>query len=80
MLRAVGIDGRGKLEEDPFGYRATKSGKVLISRGDSQISVVAGKTAEKLLARLAATKSMEERQLLLAKATGNYRHGNERIP
>ena len=31
------------------------------------------------MARLAGAGSEEERQLLLAKATGNYRHGNERI-
>jgi hypothetical protein len=79
MLQGVGIDARGKLEEDPFRYRATRSGKVLICRGDRQVSVVAGKAAEKLLTRLAATESAEVRQLLLAKATGNYRHGNERI-
>lgn len=64
--------------QDPFSYRATKSGKVMISRGGRQISVIAGDSAQRLLARLVATKVEEERQLLLAKATGNYRHGNER--
>lgn len=72
------VDARGHLEDDAFGYRATKSGRVHISRGGRRIAVVAGERAERLRARLAAASTERDRQLLLAAATGNYRRGNER--
>jgi hypothetical protein len=77
-VRKVPIAARGRLDEDPFSHRTTKSGQVLVSRGGRQIAIVAGEKGRRLLARLAGVGSEEERQLLLAKATGNYRHGNER--
>ena len=72
------VDARGRLDENPFSHRTTRSGQVLVSRGGRRIAVVAGEKARRLLARLGGAASEEERQLLLAKATGNYRHGNER--
>ena len=63
---------------NPFSHRTTKSGQVLVSRGSRQVAVVAGEKGRRLLACLGGAASEEERQLLLAKATGNYRHGNER--
>jgi hypothetical protein len=71
------VDARGELEKDPFSFRVTKARQVLISRGGRQISVLAGGKAEKLLRRIAAASGERERQLILAKATGNYRRGNE---
>ena len=72
------VDARGRLDENPFSHRATKSGQVLVSRGGRQVAVVAGEKGRRLLARLGGAAGEEDRQLLLAKATGNYRHGNER--
>ena len=72
------IDARSRLDDDPFSHRTTKSGQVLVSHGGRRVAVVGGEKAHRLVARLAAAGSEEERQLLLAKATGNYRHGNER--
>ena len=71
-------DARGRLDEDPFSHRTTKSGQVHVSRGGRRVAVIGGEKAHRLLARLKMAESEEERQLLLAKATGNYRHGNER--
>ena len=70
-------DARGRLVDDPFDYRETKSGEVMISRGGRVVVTLGGKRAEALL------KSIEKAddagtQLLLAKATGNYKRGNER--
>lgn len=70
-------DARGRLIEDPFGYRVTKDGKVLISRGGRLVTTVSGDGAARLAARLAPADA-EEAQHLLARATGNDRHGNER--
>jgi hypothetical protein len=72
------VDRRGELGSNPFSYRTTKDGRVLISRGGKQIVVVAGKKADRLRAELAAATEDLGEQLLLAKVTGNYRHGNER--
>lgn len=70
-------DARGRLVDDPFDYRETKSGEVMISRGGRPVVTLGGKRA------LALLKSIEKAddagaQLLLAKATGNYRRGTER--
>lgn len=73
----MSVDRRGRLESDPFDHRVTKDGRVLVSRGGRQVSVVAGTAADRLVAALAGADDAGI-QLLLAKATGNYRHGNER--
>jgi hypothetical protein len=64
------------LEDNPFDFRATKDGRVLISRGGRQVTVVAGAAADKLISKLG--ESDDQDQQLLARATGNYRRGNER--
>ena len=64
------------LEKDPFRYRITKDGRVLVSRGGRLIVTVAGAKAERLVALLGADEPSD--QQLLARATGNYRRGNER--
>jgi hypothetical protein len=70
-------DARGRLGEDPFEYRVTKDGRVLVARGGQQVAVVAGARGARLAARLEGAGE-RERQLLLAAVTGNYRRGNER--
>ncbi|MFW6597621.1 hypothetical protein ACQBAU_03105 [Propionibacteriaceae bacterium Y2011] len=64
------------LEDDPFDHRITKSGTVMVSRGGQHVVTVAGAQAQKLIGKLG--RSDEEDQQLLARATGNYRRGNER--
>jgi len=64
------------LEDDPFSYRITKDGRVLVSRGGRRIVTVAGAAADRLIPLLGMDD--DEDQQLLARATGNYRHGNER--
>jgi hypothetical protein len=66
------------LEDDPFTWHVTKDGRVLVSRGGQQVAVVAGADAERLRPRL--ERSPEAAQQALARATGNYRRGNERRP
>jgi hypothetical protein len=67
---------RMTLEDDPFAYRITKDGRVLVSRGGRLIVTVAGAAADRLLAQLGTDDDLD--QQLLARATGNYRRGNER--
>lgn len=63
------------LEDDPFGYRITKSGMLLISRRGRTVMELGGKKAAALIPRLG--RSADEDQQLLARVTGNYRRGNE---
>ena len=64
------------LDDDPFGYRITKDGRILISRGGRLVVTVAGAQAERLVGMLGSDDDAD--QQLLARATGNYRRGNER--
>jgi hypothetical protein len=69
--------GMSSLADNPFEYRITKDGTVLISRGGRQIAIVGAARAAHLIARLESGDE-EARQQALARITGNYRHGNER--
>jgi hypothetical protein len=64
------------LEDDPFSYQITKDEKVLVSRGGRQVAIVAGGRAQRLIGLLGRDDA--EDQELLARATGNYKRGNER--
>lgn len=70
-------DARGRLIDDPFSFRTTKSGEVMISRGGRVVQTLGGPVAAKLLKALAVADE-QQAQLILAKSTGNYRRGNER--
>jgi hypothetical protein len=65
------------LDDDPFAWRATGNGQILISRGGRLVTTVRGEAAVSLLARLEQADDATAQQLL-ARATGNYRRGNER--
>jgi hypothetical protein len=71
------VDQRGRLEEEPFGYVTTKSGQLRISYEGRVVTVLAGEQADRLRRRLELAEPGQA-QLLLAKATGNFKHGNER--
>ncbi|WP_209373560.1 hypothetical protein [Brevibacterium renqingii] len=64
------------LEDDPFDYQVTKSGVLLIRRGGRIVMELGGKKAAALIPRLG--RDADSDQQLLARVTGNYRHGNER--
>lgn len=64
------------LLNDPFGYRITKSGEVHVSRGGRTVTLIRGAAAERLAAGLGRDPVQD--QQLLARATGNYKRGNER--
>jgi hypothetical protein len=71
-------DRRGKLADDrPFAYRLTKDGKALIYWRGREIMVVAGEKAARIRSE-AASGDEYSMQLLLAKMTGHFKHGNER--
>ena len=55
-------------------YVTDASGQVRIRRGGSVVTVLRAGAARRFLARVDA----EDPQLVMAKATGNYKRGNER--
>jgi hypothetical protein len=70
-------DRRGVLlKEQPFSFRRRGDGSVAIFWEGRQVEVLTGKLAENFLA-VSSDCSGQELQLLLAKATGNFKRGNE---
>jgi hypothetical protein len=60
-----------------FTWAATKDGRVRISHHGRVVTTLAGGAAKRFLSR-AKSASDAEAQQLMARATGNYKHGNER--
>ena len=75
--RTDASDERGRLASDPFDYRVTKQGGVIVYRGGRQVMSVGGRDAARLVAALQRADDSQA-QHLLARASGNYRRGNER--
>jgi len=68
---------RNQLIEHPFSYKITNSDKVIIYRDKKHITIIKDRESAKLQSKI-TNKSEQQVQLILAKITGNYRHGNER--
>ena len=69
-----------KLTADrPFDYRATKSGMVTISYKGRIVTTLRGREASRFLVKLESETS-EDAQLVMAKATGHFKHDSDRAP
>ena len=62
--------------EDPFSYRSTKSESVQISYRGRTVTTLSGREAAKFIAKVAANHGANA-QLVMAKATGHFKHGTE---
>ena len=71
------IDKRNRLDDDVFTYQVNKDKKVFIYWRGRQVRVLKGKEAQLLIDRIASLDAKGV-QLVLAKATGNFKRGNER--
>lgn len=67
--------GRNALDLEPFSYR---KGKVALCWENRQVKLIKGRVAEKFLAVVEAA-DRGEAQRLMAKLTGNFKRGNERL-
>jgi hypothetical protein len=65
------------LAHEPFSFRSTKDGRILISFEGRVVTTVAGAAAERLATKLRSADAAGVQQLL-ARATGNFKRGNER--
>jgi hypothetical protein len=72
----INIDKHGNLQKEPFTFRETKDGKVLIYWHGKQAAVLNGKVASKFLKDISSADSMQA-QLVMARVTGHFKHGNE---
>jgi hypothetical protein len=71
------IDKRGVLDDEIFSYRVLKDGKVFIYWHEKHVTTLAGSAAQKFLKRIEGLEG-KDAQLVMAKATGNFKRGNER--
>lgn len=71
------IDKRNRLDEEVFTYQITKTNKVFIFWHGKQVAILSGKKAEDFITAISNAKD-KEAQLLMAKATGHFKHGNEK--
>lgn len=71
------IDKRNRLNEAPFSYRVSKNNTVFLDYDGKQVKIVKGKEAEKFLKKINAADNEKDRQLIMAKITGNFKRGNE---
>jgi len=72
------IDIRGVLNEDIFSYKITKDGKVFISYHSRQVTTLSGHKASDFISKITDADG-KKAQLIMAKATGNFKHGNEKL-
>jgi len=74
----MAVDKRGILDEDIFAYKITKDKKVFISYEGKQVTILSGKKAEEFIVKIQNCER-KEAQLIMAKVTGNFKRGNEKI-
>lgn len=72
------IDKRGKLDDEVFTYRITKDKKVFISWYGKQVTTLSGSKADDFIEDIEDALG-KEAQLIMAKATGHFKHGNEKM-
>lgn len=78
LYKLDNIDKRNRLEEEIFSFRVSKDNKVFIFWYGKQVMILKGKESEKFLAKVAKADTIES-QLIMAKITGNFKRGNEKM-
>jgi len=71
------IDKRDRLKEKPFSYKITKANKTFIYFENKRIKILSEKETEKFILKIKGKDDFQI-QMVLAKITGNFKHGNER--
>ena len=66
------------LSDQPFSYRAIKSGLVQISYKGKIVNTLSGRKSLRFLSKVSSVDS-QPAQLEMAKATGHFKHGSERV-
>lgn len=64
-------------DESIFSYRFTKDGKVFIEWNRKTVKILKGTSGERFLEKMESA-TYTEKQMIMAKATGNFKRGNEK--
>jgi hypothetical protein len=67
------------IADEPFGYRTTKNGLVHISYKGRIVTTLRGHESSRFLSKVEFGNPRDV-QLAMAKATGHFKHGSERVP
>jgi len=71
------IDKHNRFEEEVFSYKVSKDKKIFIFWHGKQVMILNAKQSQKFLAKIEKADFLET-QLIMAKITGNFKHGNEK--
>lgn len=71
------VDKRNILDDEVFTYKITKDKKVFISWRGKQVTTLSGKKGEEFIRKIEDADFLEK-QLIMAKETGNFKRGNEK--
>jgi hypothetical protein len=71
------IDKRHILDNTIFTYQTIKDDKVFIYWRTKRVTILKGKEAQRFIDKITGLGD-QEIQLVMAKITGNFKHGNER--
>jgi hypothetical protein len=71
------VPGPDPLADEPFSYFTRADGTIVIRYHGAPVTLLRGKAADRFTARLAAADAAGAQQLM-ARATGNFKRGNER--
>jgi hypothetical protein len=72
------MDGSDPLAGRPFSYLSRTDGTIVIRYHEAPVTLLRGKTALRFAARMEQADAAAA-QLLMARVTGNFRRGNERV-
>lgn len=78
LCKLDNIDKSNRFEEEVFSYKLSKNNKVFIFWYKKQVMILKGKESERFLAKVTKADTLEA-QLIMAKITGNFKHGNEKV-
>ena len=67
-----------KLKDCPFSFRKANNGMIHISYKNRMVTTLKGKEAAKFASK-ALSSDEESQQVLMAKTTGQFKHGNEKV-
>lgn len=65
------------LSDEPFSYRTRADGTVVIHYRQAPVTLLRGKAAARFASRLAGADAAAAQQAM-ARATGNFKRGNDR--
>lgn len=61
-----------------FSFKITKDDKLQIYKNLTYITTLKGSNAQSIITKISESTTYEEVQIILARATGNFKRGNEK--